>query len=109
MPPKGSKRKESEEGANDGDLEGMPAPKFQLDTPLLGFHRKQLYAGKATKRRRRGDAWQYLLHYHGWGAKYDEWLSEDLMYPDTDESRRVAESLRSSVPTDKQGRGKVSQ
>jgi len=54
-----------------------------------------------------GDAWQYLVHYSGWGNKYDEWVNEDLLYPDTDESRRVAASLRNSVPTDKQGKKKV--
>lgn len=90
------KRKESSEGAEE-DLAGVPSPRFELATPLLGFHRKQLYAGKAVKRRRRGEAWQYLVHYNGWGSKYDEWLNEDLLYPDTEESRRVADSLRSSA------------
>jgi len=51
MPPKGTKRKE---GCAEEDLQGVEPPKFELDKPLLGFHRKQLYAGKATKKRRRG-------------------------------------------------------
>jgi hypothetical protein len=93
---KGRKRKESCEGA-DEDLADAPPPRYELRTPILGFHRKQLYAGMAIKRRRRDDAWQYLVHYNGWGTKYDEWVNEDLLYPDTDESRRVAESLRTSA------------
>ena len=99
-------RKRVSEECEEESAEGMPASKFEVDKPILGFHKKQLYAGKALKRRRRGDTWQYLMHWNGWGSKYDEWLNEDLLYPDTDESRRVAESLRSSVPTDKQGKGK---
>ena len=91
-------RKRVSEECEEESQEGMPASKFELDKPILGFHKKQLYAGKALKRRRRGDTWQYLMHWNGWGSKYDEWLNEDLLYPDTDESRRVAESLRSSVP-----------
>jgi hypothetical protein len=87
MPPK--KRKESSEGCE--NEEGAPAPKFDLNKPLLGFHRRQLYAGKAVKRRRRGDGWQYLVHYHGWGSKYDEWLSEDLLYPG--DLRRVRKAV----------------
>jgi hypothetical protein len=93
---KGRKRKESCEGAEE-DLADAPPPRYELRTPILGFHRKQLYAGMAIKRRRRDDSWQYLVHYNGWGAKYDEWVNEDLLYPDTDESRRVAESLRTSA------------
>lgn len=93
---KGRKRKESSEGA-EVDLADAPPPRYELRTPILGFHRKQLYAGMAIKRRRRDDAWQYLVHYNGWGTKYDEWVNEDLLYPDTDESRRVAESLRTSA------------
>ena len=101
MPPKGAKRKSMGEEA-DAIPEGAAPPRFELGTPVLAFHKKQLYAGKAIKRRRREDAWQYLMHYHGWGAKHDEWLAEDLLYPDTEESRSVAESLRRSVPTSAQ-------
>lgn len=72
------KRKESAEGCE--TEEGAPEPKFELNKPLLGFHRRQLYLGKPVKRRRRDGAWQYLVHYHGWGTKYDEWLCEDLLF-----------------------------
>jgi hypothetical protein len=104
MPAKGGKRKSSSAGCEDEDLGGGAPPRFELDHPLLGFHRKHLYAGKALKRRRKGGVWQYLVHYHGWGNRYDEWLNEDLLYPDTDESRRVAESLRRSELTEKSRR-----
>ena len=73
------KRKESSEGCE--PEEDAPAPRFELNKPVLGFHRRQLYLGKPVKRRRRDGAWQYLVHYQGWGSKYDEWLREELLYP----------------------------
>ena len=48
----------------------------------------QYYLGKAYEVVRKVKGWRYLVHFHGWGARYDEWVYEKEILCDTEENRR---------------------
>eukprot|EP00557_Chaetoceros_sp_GSL56_P011406 CAMPEP_0176480254 /NCGR_PEP_ID=MMETSP0200_2-20121128/2180_1 /TAXON_ID=947934 /ORGANISM="Chaetoceros sp., Strain GSL56" /LENGTH=484 /DNA_ID=CAMNT_0017876363 /DNA_START=23 /DNA_END=1474 /DNA_ORIENTATION=+ len=47
--------------------------------------------------------WHYFVHYHGWNVKYDRWVDEDQLFPDTPESRALAKRLKAESKCLKRG------
>lgn len=48
-------------------------------------------------------SWHYFVHYHGWNVKYDRWVDEDQLFPDTPESRILAKRLKEESKCLKRG------
>ena len=40
--------------------------------------------------------WNYSVHYFGWGSRYDEWVPQHLIYPESEEMREKAERDRAA-------------
>jgi mortality factor 4-like protein 1 len=99
-----------------------------MDTPLLyeAVVRKLVYAPKSKKlnicllespdegllqdelqsimdNQEQVYSWHYFVHYHGWNVKYDRWVDEDQLFPDTLESRALAKRLKEESKCLKKG------
>lgn len=48
-------------------------------------------------------SWHYFVHYHGWNVKWDRWVEEDQLYPDTPDSRALAKRLKEESKILKRG------
>ena len=38
--------------------------------------------------------WKYLVHFNGWNARHDKWMTDGEILPNNEESRRMAEKSR---------------
>eukprot|EP00960_Hanusia_phi_P073439 768013-Hanusia_phi.AAC.10 len=95
MPP--SKKQKREVTASSHDDLACGESKYGANQLLLALNRGQLYAAKILKRRKVGPNWEYYIHYHGWKSRWDEWVKEEKLYPDNDESRKLQSELSSRL------------
>eukprot|EP00960_Hanusia_phi_P074950 768349-Hanusia_phi.AAC.7 len=84
--------------------EGAPAPKhkpkFKKGDRILGVSHNskgELYEARVLSFRpdlKNGQpVWQYMLHYQGWAKRWDEWVTEDGLYEDNEESRKLKQDI----------------
>mmetsp|Transcript_8351 Transcript_8351/g.15754 ORF Transcript_8351/g.15754 Transcript_8351/m.15754 type:complete len:388 (-) Transcript_8351:77-1240(-) len=49
-------------------------------------------------------ATKYLVHFMGWNSRYDLWITEDKLLPDTDESRLAAQQVQNQLKQEQNSR-----
>jgi mortality factor 4-like protein 1 len=86
-----------------------PGPPFAKDEKVLCFHGDLMYEAKITEVRSaadhsntnvatiKADDAQYRVHYKGWKASWDDWVSQDRMRKYTDDNKALAAQLQSSA------------
>ncbi|KAI9223097.1 MRG-domain-containing protein [Blastocladiella britannica] len=68
---------------------------YGVKEKALCYEKVQIYEAKIHERRIGTDGTpEYLVHYHGWNSKYDEWVKDERLLKDTPENRELAEQLR---------------
>lgn len=69
----------------------QPRPPFQVDQRVYAADKENKEAFyEAVIRKVRivsHDEWAFLVHYQGWNARWDRWVSSDWLLPDTPENR----------------------
>ena len=91
---KDSSSSEDETSEDEEVTEATPKPKFALEELVLAKYGSQFYLGKPYEVERKVNGWRYLIHYTGWGARYDNYVYEKDMHVDNAETRaRLADKL----------------
>lgn len=91
---KDSSSSEDETSEDEEVTEATPKPKFALEELVLAKYGSQFYLGKPYELERKVNGWRYLIHYTGWGARYDNYVYEKDMHVDNAETRaRLADKL----------------
>jgi mortality factor 4-like protein 1 len=77
------------------------AAPFSKDERVLCFHHEMLYEAKILdvkpeedeKGAKQDGQWSYKIHYKGWKASWDDWVSQDRVRKFTDENKELASQL----------------
>lgn len=71
--------------------ENLATPHFQADDRVYCEDGPVLYSGVIRKACLEHGRWSYLVHYSGWNARFDRWVDEEHLRPETDENRQMFE------------------
>ncbi|KAI0125036.1 chromo domain-like protein [Xylariales sp. AK1849] len=86
-----------------------PGPPFAKDEKVLCFHGDLMYEAKVTEVRSasdnnntnaatiKADDAQYKVHYKGWKASWDDWVSQDRIRKFNDDNKALATQLQSAA------------
>jgi len=44
-----------------------------------------------------GVRWKYLVHFNGWNSRYDQWMTEEKVFPDNEHYRAMAEKSQEEL------------
>ncbi|KAI0484398.1 MRG-domain-containing protein [Xylariaceae sp. FL0804] len=73
------------------------APPYSKDEKVLSFHGDLMYDAKIMDVKvepgKKADEAQYRIHYKGWKASWDEWVSHDRIRKLTDDNKQLASQL----------------
>jgi len=71
-------------------------PPYAKDERVLCFHGDLMYEAKVTeiKPAAKVDDTQYRIHYKGWKASWDDWVSADRIRKFTDDNKQLAAQLQ---------------
>lgn len=84
-------------------------PPFSKDEKVLCFHGDLMYEAKITDLRSasdptntnpqtiKADDAQYRVHYKGWKASWDDWVSQDRIRKFTDDNKQLAAQLQQAA------------
>lgn len=61
-------------------------------------------AFKVNKKDSTKSAWKYHVHFTGWSARHDRWLTKDNIHPDSEEMRLLAEESKKRIEEAEQKR-----
>ncbi|KAI1635499.1 MRG-domain-containing protein [Biscogniauxia mediterranea] len=83
------------------------APPFSKDEKVLCFHGDLMYEAKiievkVDKDKKAEDA-QYRIHYKGWKASWDDWVTHDRIRKFTDDNKQLASQLAAQARMRTQG------
>jgi len=51
-----------------------------------------------------GMRWKYLVHFNGWNSRYDQWMTEEKVFPDNEHYRAMAENSQEQLQEIEQNR-----
>ncbi|KAJ2895541.1 hypothetical protein MKZ38_006391 [Zalerion maritima] len=71
-------------------------PPFTKDEKVLCFHLDLLYEARVTdvtENEEAGEGWLYKVHYKGWKASWDDWVTQDRIRKFTQENQELAQTL----------------
>ncbi|ORY60107.1 chromo domain-like protein [Pseudomassariella vexata] len=81
-------------------------PPYSKDEKVLCFHGDLMYEAKVTDVRSatdpnnhnpKADDAQYRVHYKGWKASWDDWVSQDRIRKFTDDNKALAAQLQQAA------------
>lgn len=74
-------------------------PPFSKDEKVLCFHGDLMYEAKVVDVRPGGKAEeaQYRVHYKGWKATWDDWVTQDRMRRFNDDNKQLAAQLHAAA------------
>ncbi|KAK2952329.1 hypothetical protein BLNAU_12739 [Blattamonas nauphoetae] len=72
----------------------MSNANYEVDEKMYGLSKGLYYYGKVLSIADYEGKPLYHVHYHGFGPRYREWLTEDFMLKDTPENKEKAEKMR---------------
>ena len=52
----------------------------------------------------KGPRWKYLVHFNGWNSRYDQWMTEEKVFPDNEHYRAMAEKSQEQLQEIEQNR-----
>jgi mortality factor 4-like protein 1 len=83
------------------------APPYTKDEKVLCFHGDLMYEAKIIEVRpgTKVDDAQYRIHYKGWKASWDDWVSGDRIRKFTDDNKQLAAQLQAQARIRVQGSG----
>jgi mortality factor 4-like protein 1 len=96
-------------------------PPFSKDERVLCFHHEMLYEAKILDVKQAdaneqeagsktdGPQWQYKIHYKGWKASWDDWVSQDRVRKFTDENKELASQLHQQLKLLQSGKNAAKQ
>ncbi|KAI0161432.1 MRG-domain-containing protein [Xylariaceae sp. FL1272] len=77
------------------------APPYSKDEKVLCFHGDLMYEAKITEVKvepgKKPEDAQYRIHYKGWKASWDDWVSQDRMRKLTDDNKQLASQLQAQA------------
>ncbi|XXG97328.1 ATP citrate lyase subunit 1 [Hypoxylon texense] len=83
------------------------APPYAKDEKILCFHGDLMYEAKITevsvKPGQKPEDAQYRVHYTGWKASWDDWVSQDRIRKYTEENKQLATQLAAQARARTQG------
>lgn len=83
------------------------APPYAKDEKVLCFHGDLMYEAKinqvSLKAGQKPEDAQYHVHYTGWKASWDDWVSQDRMRKYTEENKQLATQLAAQARARTQG------
>lgn len=105
-----------EEALSPGRVNKSAQPPFQLDQRVYAadkVDKDAFYEAIIRKVRTAShDEWEFLVHYQGWNARWDRWVSSDWLLPDTPGNRQkyqqTQQNEEKSVPVEKAGKKRKS-
>jgi mortality factor 4-like protein 1 len=56
-----------------------------------------------------GPRWKYLVHFNGWNSRYDQWITEEKVFPDNEHYRAMAEKSHEQLQEKQNRKDKKSQ
>ncbi|KAI1372261.1 MRG-domain-containing protein [Hypoxylon crocopeplum] len=83
------------------------APPYAKDEKVLCFHGDLMYEAKVievtVKPGQKPEDAQYRIHYKGWKASWDDWVSQDRIRKFTDDNKQLASQLQAQARMRAQG------
>ncbi|OTA95192.1 hypothetical protein M434DRAFT_394086 [Hypoxylon sp. CO27-5] len=83
------------------------APPYAKDEKVLCFHGDLMYEAKiievAVKPGQKPEDAQYRIHYKGWKASWDDWVSQDRIRKFTEDNKQLASQLQAQARMRTQG------
>ncbi|CAJ2511340.1 Uu.00g069650.m01.CDS01 [Anthostomella pinea] len=83
------------------------APPYSKDEKVLCFHGDLMYEAKVTEVKveagKKAEDAQYRIHYKGWKASWDDWVSHDRIRKFTDDNKQLATQLQAQARMRTQG------
>ncbi|KAI1780864.1 MRG-domain-containing protein [Hypoxylon cercidicola] len=83
------------------------APPYAKDERVLCFHGDLMYEAKiievTVKSGQKPEDAQYRIHYKGWKASWDDWVSQDRIRKFTEENKQLANQLAAQARARTQG------
>ncbi|KAI1106486.1 MRG-domain-containing protein [Jackrogersella minutella] len=83
------------------------APHYAKDEKVLCFHGDLMYQAKimevSVKPGQKPEDAQYRIHYRGWKASWDDWVSQDRIRKFTDDNQQLANQLQTQARMRSQG------
>ncbi|KAI1457852.1 MRG-domain-containing protein [Annulohypoxylon moriforme] len=77
------------------------APPYAKDEKVLCFHGDLMYEAKimevSVKPGQKPEDAQYRIHYRGWKASWDDWVSQDRIRKFTDDNKQLASQLQAQA------------
>ncbi|KAI1802584.1 chromo domain-like protein [Daldinia bambusicola] len=77
------------------------APPFAKDEKVLCFHGDLMYEAKimevSVKSGQKPEDAQYRIHYKGWKASWDDWVSQDRIRKFTEDNKQLASQLEAQA------------
>ncbi|KAI5864434.1 MRG-domain-containing protein [Durotheca rogersii] len=77
------------------------APPYTKDEKVLCFHGDLMYEAKiievSAKPGQKPEDAQYRIHYKGWKASWDDWVSQDRIRKFTDDNKQLANQLQAQA------------
>ncbi|KAI1471079.1 MRG-domain-containing protein [Daldinia caldariorum] len=77
------------------------APPFSKDEKVLCFHGDLMYEAKimevSVKSGQKPEDAQYRIHYKGWKASWDDWVSQDRIRKFTEDNKQLASQLEAQA------------
>ncbi|KAI1214476.1 MRG-domain-containing protein [Annulohypoxylon truncatum] len=83
------------------------APPYAKDEKVLCFHGDLMYEAKimevSVKPGQKPEDAQYRIHYRGWKASWDDWVSQDRIRKFTEDNKQLASQLQAQARIRTQG------
>lgn len=68
--------------------------KFTEGERILCYQDAHIYEAKCVKMKKSGSTQKYLVHYHGWKSRYDEWVTIDRILKYNKDNLALKQKLR---------------